>query len=96
MDKKIVDEIIGRAITHPEFRRELIADPRKALTDAGYPVDDAFLALLEPAHLQELDAMATEYEQRFLGGKTVHDAISSGTTSADDGDTGAGGSGTMG
>ncbi|MCY1082662.1 Os1348 family NHLP clan protein [Archangium lansingense] len=94
MDRKIIDEIIGRAITSPEFRKALIDDPRKALTDAGYPVDDAFLALLDPAHLQELDTMATEYEQRFLGGKTVHDAVSASTT--DDGGTGDSSPGTMG
>ncbi len=98
MDKKIIDEIIGRAITNPAFRNALITDPRKALTDAGYPVDDAFLALLDPAHLKELDTMATEYEQRFLGGKTVHDAVSASTTGTDgDGsDDGDGGPGTMG
>jgi hypothetical protein len=75
MDKKTINEIIGRAATDAAFRRALIADPRKALTDAGYPVDANFLALIDPAHLQELDAMATEYEKRFLGGKNVHAVV---------------------
>ncbi len=75
MDKKTINEIIGRAATDAAFRRALIADPKKALTDAGYPVDASFLALLDPAHLRELDAMATDYEQRFLGGKNIHSVV---------------------
>ncbi|HZH77805.1 MAG TPA: Os1348 family NHLP clan protein [Archangium sp.] len=82
MDRKTINEIIGRAATDAAFRRALIADPRKALTDAGYPVDANFLALLNPAHLQELDTMASEYEKRFLGGNNVHAVVGSASGAA--------------
>lgn len=91
MDKKTLDEIIGRAATDAEFRRKLIADPSKALAEAGYPVDKNLLAVLDPAHLKELDALASDYESRFLGGKSIHEVVSgttsaSATTTADSGD----------
>jgi hypothetical protein len=76
MDKKTLDEIIGRAATDSEFRQKLIADPRKALAEAGYPQDENLLAVLDPAHLKELDALASDYENRFLGGKSIHEVVS--------------------
>lgn len=84
MDKKLIDEIIGRAVADADFRRELISNPQKALQDAGYSVPADFLAAIQAASSTDLEALASEYETRFPGGQT--------TSSSSDGS----GSGTMG
>ncbi|MFL5344019.1 MAG: Os1348 family NHLP clan protein [Hyalangium sp.] len=89
MDKKIIDEIIGRGITDANFRKALTADPRKALAEAGYPVDENLLALIDASSLKALDSMVTDYESKFLGGQ----GGSQGTPGADGGLGGPGGPG---
>ncbi|PTL78125.1 Os1348 family NHLP clan protein [Vitiosangium sp. GDMCC 1.1324] len=87
MDKKLIDEIIGRAVADADFRRDLKSNPEKALQDAGYSVSPTFLAAIKAASSTDLDALASEYETRFPGGQT---------TSSDSDDESGSGSGAMG
>jgi hypothetical protein len=50
-------ELIGRAIADPDFRAALIADPEKAIKEAGYE-----LTQTEMASLRELDLKAAAEE----------------------------------
>ncbi len=82
MDKKTLDEITGRAITDPEFREGLRNDPEATLRAAGYTVTPEVLNAIKAASKDDLDAVASEYERRFLSRQSI---------AADDDDTGGGG-----
>ena len=53
MSEKKMYELIGRAIADPDFRAALIADPDKAIKEAGYELTDE-----EIASLREIDLKA--------------------------------------
>ncbi|MCY1021345.1 Os1348 family NHLP clan protein [Pyxidicoccus sp. MSG2] len=72
MEKKLIDEITTRAISDAEFRKQLSADPERALREAGYPIEgqEAFLKSVKAALGQSPEALASEYEAGFPGGGT--------------------------
>jgi hypothetical protein len=45
-EKSQMYELIGRAIADPDFRADLVADPQKAITEAGYELTEEDLAKL--------------------------------------------------
>jgi hypothetical protein len=45
-------ELIGRAIADPDFRADLIADPPKAIKEAGYELTEEDLAKLRQIDLR--------------------------------------------
>ncbi len=47
MRNEMIGAVVRRAIEHPEFRRRLVEDPRTALTDHGFALEDAELAEIE-------------------------------------------------
>jgi acyl-CoA hydrolase len=57
MSEKKMNELIGRAIADPDFRAALIADPDKAIKEAGYELTDE-----EIASLREIDLKARAEE----------------------------------
>lgn len=62
MSEKKMNELIGRAIADPDFRAALIADPDKAIKEAGYELTDEELASLREIDLQ---AKAEELGERL-------------------------------
>jgi hypothetical protein len=61
---KEMEELIGRAVTDPEFRAKLIEDPEKAIKEAGY---DYELTEEQLAGLKTIDpeASSEELEERL-------------------------------
>ena len=47
MRNEMIGAVVRRAIEHPEFRRRLVEDPRDALTNHGFALEDAELAEIE-------------------------------------------------
>ena len=47
MSKKNQDDLIGRAVIDPEFRRRLLADPEGTIAAGDYEVSPAFLTQLK-------------------------------------------------
>jgi hypothetical protein len=62
MSEKKMNELIGRAIADPDFRAALIADPDKAIKEAGYELTDEEIASLREIDLQ---AKAEELGERL-------------------------------
>lgn len=53
--EQIPPEVIGRAVQDPEFRRRLLADPKKAVAAEGYQLDQEQIEAL-----QQLDPKAID------------------------------------
>jgi hypothetical protein len=72
LEKKMY-ELIGRAIADPDFRAALIADPDKAIKEAGYELTDE-----EIASLREIDlkAGAEELGERLSKSSTPWSMLS--------------------
>lgn len=47
MRNEMIGAVVRRAIEHPEFRRQLVEDPREALTAHGFVLEDSDMAELE-------------------------------------------------
>jgi hypothetical protein len=62
MSETKMNELIGRAIADPDFRAALIADPDKAVKEAGYELTDEEIASLREIDLQ---AKAEELGERL-------------------------------
>lgn len=62
--EQIPPELIGRAVQDPDFRRRLLADPRKAVADEGYELDQEQIEAL-----QELDPEAVDRAIESLVGE---------------------------
>lgn len=63
MSQEAVQQVIGRAITDPEFRQQLIDDARAAC--AGYDLSDDELAALEALDQESLKAFAGTLDARL-------------------------------
>jgi hypothetical protein len=57
--EKIPPELIGRAIQDPEFRRRLFDDPRGAVADTGYELDDHQIEALKALDADAIDEAVT-------------------------------------
>jgi len=49
-----MNELLGRMITDEQFRKQLMADPKAAVEQAGYELTSEQLAGLETAQMGEL------------------------------------------
>lgn len=63
MRNEMIGAVVRRAIEYPEFRRELIANPRQALREHGFA--------LEEEELREIEKLGTDLrgqdvEQRLI------------------------------
>jgi len=58
-----VQEIVGRAITEPEYRELLFADPDRALS--GYDLTEEEAAALKGLERERFDLIAGELEERI-------------------------------
>jgi hypothetical protein len=47
MRNEMIGAVVRRAIEHPEFRRRLVENPKGALGDHGFALEDAELAEIE-------------------------------------------------
>jgi hypothetical protein len=47
MRNEMIGAVVRRAIEHPEFRRRLLEDPAKALTDHGFALETEDMAEIE-------------------------------------------------
>ena len=65
MRNEMIGAVVRRAIEHPEFRRRLVEDPRDALTDHGFALEDAELAEIERIRTN-LGASGDDVEQRLV------------------------------
>ncbi|HEY2828826.1 MAG TPA: Os1348 family NHLP clan protein [Thermoanaerobaculia bacterium] len=65
MRNEMIGAVVRRAIEHPEFRRRLVEDPRDALTDHGFALEDAELAEIEKIRTT-LSGSGDDVEQRLV------------------------------
>jgi hypothetical protein len=65
MRNEMIGAVVRRAIEHPEFRRRLVEDPRDALTDHGFALEDAELAEIEKIRTN-LGGAGDDVEQRLV------------------------------
>jgi hypothetical protein len=65
MRNEMIGAVVRRAIEHPEFRRRLAEDPRDALTDHGFALEDAELAEIERIRTN-LNGSGDDVEQRLI------------------------------
>lgn len=64
-----VQQVVGRALTDPEFRRSLVRDTRGTLERAGFQFDEPTLAAIEAA-VRDPDkvwAFSANFQTEFLG-----------------------------
>ncbi len=52
--QKELNELIGRMVADPDFRAALMADPEKAVKEAGYDLTQEQLAQLKQTDMQAL------------------------------------------
>lgn len=65
MRNEMIGAVVRRAIEHPEFRRRLVEDPRAALTDHGFALEDADFAEIE--HIRtHFEGSGEDVEQRLV------------------------------
>lgn len=65
MRNEMIGAVVRRAIEHPEFRRRLVEDPRHALTDHGFALEDAELAEIERIRTN-IGGSGDDVEQRLV------------------------------
>ena len=65
MRNEMIGAVVRRAIEHPEFRRRLVEDPRDALTNHGFALEDAELAEIERIRTS-LGGPGEDIEQRLV------------------------------
>lgn len=65
MRNEMIGAVVRRAIEHPEFRRRLVEDPRDALTDHGFALEDAELAEIERIRTN-IGSSNDDVEQRLV------------------------------
>ena len=65
MRNEMIGAVVRRAIEHPEFRRRLVDDPRNALTDHGFALEDAEMAEIERIRTN-LGSSGDDVEQRLV------------------------------
>jgi len=54
--EKEMHEVIGRTVADPDFRAKLVADPEKALKEAGYDLTEEQMAALKQVDLEGFSA----------------------------------------
>jgi hypothetical protein len=62
MARKDLERLIGRAVLDPEFREKLLADPEKAVDEAGFDLSKKELAGLKSIDAQKTRALLEEAE----------------------------------
>lgn len=65
MRNEMIGAVVRRAIEHPEFRRRLVEDPRDALSNHGFALEDAELAEIERIRTS-LSGSGDDVEQRLV------------------------------
>lgn len=65
MRNEMIGAVVRRAIEHPEFRRRLVEDPREALNDHGFALEDTELAEIERIRIN-LGGSGEDVEQRLV------------------------------
>ena len=65
MRNEMIGAVVRRAMEHPEFRRRLVEDPRAALTDHGFALEDAELAEIEKIRTN-IGGSGDDVEQRLV------------------------------
>lgn len=65
MANKGYDEMIGRAITDPEFRGKLIKDPKGTIAAEGYEVADEVVTKLEAIDGSAADAAVQDLQAKL-------------------------------
>jgi len=65
MRNEMIGAVVRRAIEHPEFRRRLVDDPRTALADHGFALEDAELAEIERIRTN-IGGSGDDAEQRLV------------------------------
>jgi hypothetical protein len=65
MRNEMIGAVVRRAIEHPEFRRRLVEDPREALNNHGFALEDAELAEIERIRTN-LSGSGEDVEQRLV------------------------------
>jgi len=65
------DELIGKAVMDPEFRKRLLADPEKVIADEGYEIDDALLEQLRNIDPEAAEAATSSIDLSFADRKAA-------------------------
>lgn len=60
--KQEFDELIGRTITDPEFRAQVLEDPEKAVQEAGYELTEEQQAFLKAI---DVESVSGGLDKRF-------------------------------
>jgi hypothetical protein len=65
MSGKSQEELIGRAVIDPEFRKRLLSDPEGTIRAEGYEVDQDFLDQLKSIDPEAAEAAAANLDSAF-------------------------------
>jgi hypothetical protein len=60
--QKEIHELIGRTVADPSFRASLVADPEKAVKEAGYDLTEEQLAALKQ---QDVEGLGRDVDERL-------------------------------
>jgi len=66
MRNEMIGAVVRRAIEHPEFRRRLIEDPREALHNHGFALEESDMAEIEQIRTTLGDGSKDDVEQRLV------------------------------
>lgn len=62
MRNEMIGAVVRRALEHPEFRNRLLEDPRGALQDHGFVLEDSDMAEIEKVRSEDqLASIAERY-----------------------------------
>jgi len=65
MPNKAQEEIIGRAVVDPDFRKRLLADPEGTIAAEGYSASPEFIAQLKAMDSEAAAAAAANLDEAF-------------------------------
>jgi hypothetical protein len=60
-----VEQIVNLALTEPDFRKQLLADPAEALRARGISLDPEQIAVLQSIATEKVSVVSDELSQRL-------------------------------
>ncbi|HZF52409.1 MAG TPA: Franean1_4349 family RiPP [Polyangiaceae bacterium] len=64
---KTLNELIGRAVTDPDFRMRLFNDPERTLADDGYELSPEVIEKLKSLDIEAAEAAVNQLDEAFAG-----------------------------
>lgn len=66
-NQKSINELIGRAVTDPDFRMRLFDDPERTLAEEGYELSPEMLEKLKSIDVEAAEAAVNQLDDAFAG-----------------------------